>query len=161
MKNAILIILAIGWAVTSCDVIELNSGVEAPPNNDIIQGPQTTPNDETQYLDFLHGTESKLWEAQGFTIAGISGFQDCRLDDQIELFADGTYQYNGGSILCGAEDSQSQRTGLWSLDFTQGVITFIIDGDEFEAVVSGLDPDGIVLSSSYAGLPVSASYQAL
>ena len=77
------------------------------------------------------------------------------------MFADGTYSYSSGNTLCGAEDSERQRTGSWSLDFTQGIITFSVDGDSFEALVVGLTADEIVLNSSYAGLPVAANYQAL
>ena len=159
--KTIMIILVTGVLFSACDVIELNSGIEAPPDNDVIQGPDTTPGDEGQFLEFLHGTESKLWDARGFTIAGISGFQDCRLDDQIEIFADGTYQYDAGNQLCGAEDNQANREGTWSLNFAQGIITFEVDGESFEALVVGLGTDGIVLNSSYAGLPVAANYQAL
>ena len=161
MKNSIFALIVLGFTFYSCDVIELSSGVETPADNDIIQGPQTIPSDQAQFLEFLHGTESKSWDATGFTIAGISGFQDCRLDDQIKIFADGTYQYNAGSLLCGAEDNQSTRSGTWTLDLAQSSIIFQIDGDSFEALVIGLDSEGIVLNGSYAGLPLAAQYQAL
>ena len=88
IMRTIFMLITMSLMVSSCDVIELNSGIESPSNNDEIQGPDSTPSDETQFLAFLHNDVSKVWDAQGFTIAGISGFQDCRLDDQIELFAD-------------------------------------------------------------------------
>ena len=161
MKNSIFILAFTGLAFYSCDVIELSSGVETPSDNDIIQGPQTVPGDQTLFLDFLHGEENKSWEASGFTIAGITGFQDCRLDDQIVLHEDGTYEYNAGNFLCGAEDNQSSRNGTWSLNFSQSSIIFQVGDDSFEAVVIGLDAEGIVLEGSYAGLPLTAHYQAL
>lgn len=144
----------------SCEVLEFNSRLETPFGTDLIEGPDTTPADEGLFIAFLHGATSKVWSAQGFTIAGLSGFQDCRLDDTIELFANGSYSYQSGTLLCGAEDNQTTRSGTWELLFEQGIIQFETGTNEtFQAVIVGLDLDNIVLSSTYLGLSIEASYQ--
>ena len=160
MYKFIILVSFIGLYTAGCQVIELGPELNEAENNQTIEGPRNTPTSLEQFQEYLFGTDSKTWQASGFTLAGISGFQNCRLDDRIEIRADGTYEYQSGDQLCGAEDQLRQRSGNWSLLFEERLIQFETGtGETFEALILGLDPQNIVLSSSYMGLAIEASYR--
>jgi hypothetical protein len=140
----------------SCDIVELD------PDNDpdmdkgdsstgiVNRGSEVIPNDSTDILTLLHGNGSKAWEAEEFSISGLNFFQGCRLDDQIILSNDGTYSYDGGEILCGAEDNQRTRSGSWELDFSTTRLIFDKGTAlEYSADLITLENETVVLSGIY------------
>lgn len=109
--------------------------------------------------EFLHSNQEKTWNAQTFTLAGLEGFQNCRLDDTMILSADGTYRYDGGTILCGAEDSQRTKTGSWKI--LNGGRRILFDegtSNAYSAEVVSLESKKIILKGTYFGLEISGSY---
>ena len=143
------------WA---CDVVEVdpvspNNNFDDPVAEDaevVDIGSGTIPQDPVQFATFLHNNSSKVWVAEQFTIAGLSAFQQCRLDDSMVLSSDGTYQYDGGDQLCGAEDDASAKVGAWEFNAENAVMTFD-PGTESEVSVNiiTLSESTVVLSGQY------------
>ena len=162
-----MLILALGCVllIGSCTLVDLDnppadgSGNGNGQSAEVITGPNTVPNDLDTMLIYLRNESSKVWNASGFTIFGLSGFQDCRLDDVITLNADGTFSYDGGETLCGAEDNQRERSGTWEYDETQNMLTFLEGNSRFSAEITGLNNNQIVLKSRYIGLDINGSYR--
>lgn len=161
MKKVLLICL-LGF-LASCNLVEIKEG--ANQETDPLGTIPSYPSSEAQFTQFFHSNDGHTWLADGFTLAGTSGFLDCRLDDQIILKASstnslvGTYEYNGGTILCGAEDNKTSKFGTYQIDFESKSITF--DGgtsNETTATVSGLDETTIVLEGSYLGMTIRGKY---
>lgn len=162
--------------VLSCSVVELdtppapgNPGQE-PTNGGnggdtpgTVTGPTSIPQDESTFLTLLVGdttaAAAKTWEATQFTLEGLSGFQDCRLDDQITLVGDKTYDFDGGAISCGGED-QAQADGGWTIDFATAQITFGLGSDQFSGTITGLSDTELVITGSYLGLEIIARFDA-
>lgn len=72
---------------------------------------------------------------------------------------DGTYQYSGGSNLCGAEDNRSSRIGNWEIDFSNSKIIFDRGtNNEYQADVIGLNEDELRVVGSYSGMEVRGLY---
>ena len=101
------------WSILmlSCDIVEVtpdqNPNGSGGNSSDMInRGSEIIPADSVEFAALLHGNSSRVWSAEQFTLAGLNVFQSCRLDDQIQLINDGTYSYDGGDLLCGAEDNQ-------------------------------------------------------
>lgn len=146
-------------AASACEVSESEMEGEES-KNDEVQVVEGIPSNRDTVMMYLHGSSSKTWMAQSFTIASMSSFQTCRLDDQIELNQDGTYLYDGGASLCGGEDSEMSKSGSWSLDNDNQTIIFEeSDGDSFNGTITGLNSTEISLSSTYVGLTVEGRYQ--
>lgn len=156
----------------SCNVVELESPPANPSNpspepsqgggdSGVVTGPNTVPQDESSFLTLLLGdtssTASRTWAAVQFTLEGLSGFQDCRLDDQITLFADNTYDFNGGNLNCGGED-QAQAAGGWSFDFESTQITFGLGSEQFSGIITGINEDQLVITGTYIGLEIVARF---
>lgn len=165
-----LFLLALIFMV-SCDVVELdtppapaNPGQPETPTEEAgaITGPNTVPQDEASFLALLlgDGVDSKTWAAAQFTLEGFSGFQDCRLDDQMTLFADNTYDFDGGNISCGGED-QAEADGGWSFDFATSQITFGLGSEQFSGTITGLSETQLVITGSYLGLEIEARFDAV
>ena len=157
MENFKMIALVFLWSVLalSCDIVEVtpdqNSGPTGGNTSDVINtGSEIIPSDSVEFAALLHGNSSRVWSAEEFTIAGLSVFQSCRLDDQIQLINDGTYSYDGGSLLCGAEDNQQFRQGTWEIDFTNARLIFD-RGTELETSgqVITLEDGVVVLGGEY------------
>ena len=71
----------------------------------------------------------------------------------------GTYEYNGGTNLCGAEDDRTSRFGTYQIDFANQRVVFDAGTDnESVATVTGLDENAIVLEGSYLGLSIRGKY---
>ena len=153
------IICLLSMIICSCELVELNE-----PNNESekeIRGPEGIPSSLEVYNTYLHNNSFKTYQAISFTIASIEGFQDCRLDDVIEIKSDGTYSYDGGSVLCGAEDTERYRSGTWTIiDDGRAIIFDQGTPEEYLGTVSGLDESAIALSGSYAGLAIKGIYTA-
>ncbi|MGB0522346.1 MAG: hypothetical protein ACPGJS_05270 [Flammeovirgaceae bacterium] len=161
MKKVLFICLLAFLA--SCDLVKIKDGgtEETDPLGTIPSYPTT----EAQFTQLFHSNVGHTWEADGFTLAGTEGFLDCRLDDKIILKADatnslvGTYEYNGGTDLCGAEDDQTSRFGTYQIDFANNQVVFDAGtSNETTAKVTGLDETAIVLEGSYLGMEIRGKY---
>lgn len=150
--------------LSSCELVELDS----PPDNnidngdtEIVTGPSSVPTERVTFMSFLHGGSQKTWKATGFTLFGISGFQDCRLDDTIVIKSDGTYTYNAGDTMCGAEDNIPNKNGSWEFLEDENIILFSEgDSNQYTAEVVGLDENDIVVVGKYLGMEIKGSYSA-
>lgn len=160
-----LIILSYGCALVeldeqvagnTSDPIDLEEPLE---ESRVDLGSQTIPDDAAIAAEFLHGETSRRWDAIEFVVRGmgISRSLDCRLDDFITLFADGTLEYESGQWACGgAESNAIDRNGQFSItnaDPQDFQVSFTnIDGFEgstFEGSVVTLEEGVLVLTSSY------------
>ena len=121
--------------------------------------PSSIPSSVSEFETMFHADEQLSWSAVSFTLAGFAGFQDCRLDDVITVNADGTYQYDGGEVLCGAEDSQRFRSGTWQI-IDNGANILFDEGTnrQYTAKVNGLENGSISLSGEYLGLEIKGIY---
>lgn len=136
-------------ALAACSVVveETTGDIDESSN---ITFENVFPNSIIDVNAFLLGGDSRTWTTVAFTIEGVNGFQNCRLDDQVQLNADNTYTYDGGSMLCGAEDDQKIKSGSWQLDADARTLTFNPNTEE-ESVfyVESLTEEQIVVSSHY------------
>ncbi len=150
-------------SIASCNVVEIDS-LNATDNNDVLltdeglQGPTTIPSSESEIMSLLHDDSNKVWDSEGFTLLGMSGFLPCRLDDKMTLAADGTYIYNGGTSLCGAEDNTRIKEGTWELAEDLASIIFTEGSNSYAAKLIGITTDQITLCGDYQGLEINAVY---
>lgn len=162
MKKSLSFILfnVLVFSFTSCELTTLDEpGAEM--ENEIMEvfEPQTVPSTIAEFETMFHGNSQLTWSATSFTLAGFEGFQNCRLDDMIIVNADGTYEYDGGDVLCGAEDSQQNRTGTWEImDNGNNILFDRGTNREYTARVNGLDDNTISLSGEYLGLEIKGIY---
>ena len=160
-KLSVYLIVLLSATSISCDVVDLgntDSFDEGLLTEEGLNGPTTSPDTREEILNLLHNENFKEWEAEGFTLMGFSGLLPCRLDDSMTLMSDGTYQYDGGNSLCGAEDNARIKEGTWelsddlqSIDFTEGTNTYT-------AQLIGITSDQITLRGAYQGLSINAVY---
>lgn len=155
--------LSILLGFTSCNLATLNDPIvegeeQTEQEEERVTGPNSIP-DLTEFETLFHGNSQKVWAGAAFTLAGFNGFQDCRLDDIITVNADGTYSYDGGNNLCGAEDNVRTRTGTWRI-LNNGDNILFDEGTnrQYEADVVGLVQDTIRLSGDYLGLEINGLY---
>ena len=136
-------IAALSVVVISCDLVELEEpGPTAPVN-----APEGIPATEAMLLSDLAGEVSRTWSALTFELEGMEGFQLCRLDDSFTFFADGTYRYDGGEVLCGGADDLQIKTGIWELDFDNLQIVFDAGTSiAYRATIAGLEDNRIQLN---------------
>lgn len=150
-------LLLVSMIFGSCELVTL----EKPEDEPVIFEPTTLPESVTAFNDALHGGSSKSWSTISFTLAGLSGLQDCRLDDIIEIKVDGTYSYNGGAVLCGAEDNEQVRTGTWKVINNGTSIVFDeATNREYTATVNGFEQNTLSISGQYIGLAIKGIYSA-
>ncbi|MEO1050382.1 MAG: lipocalin family protein [Bacteroidota bacterium] len=157
--------LFLGVILHACGIVEVDSPIDGGDGNggdgpgDVINVSEIDVTDSTAFANELHNESSKTWAATGFTLAGLNGFLDCRLDDTMTLSADGTYSFDGGDVLCGAEDNQRNREGTWTISFSNGTLTFD-EGtvNEVTAEVIGLRTDTVALQGQYIGLEIRGEY---
>ncbi len=149
-------LMAFGFA--SCNLTTLEElGPDGIPI-DVFQ-PNSIPPSLGEFETQFHGGEQLAWSAVAFTLAGFDGLQDCRLDDIIVVKADGTYQYDSGGTLCGAEDSELTRSGTWRIIGNGSNIIFDEGTNrEYTAIVNGLEDSTISLSGEYLGLEIKGIY---
>ncbi|MCG8318791.1 MAG: hypothetical protein MI921_04770 [Cytophagales bacterium] len=158
-----LSIMLFSVPVLSFIACELTTLEESGTEDDdmIIQvfEPETIPSSITEFETMFHGDTQITWSAISFTLAGFEGLQNCRLDDTIIVMADGTYQYDGGEVLCGAEDSQRFRSGTWQI-INNGNNILFDEGTsrQYTARVNGLEDRTISLSGEYLGLEIRGIY---
>ena len=141
--NASLLFSALCLVVASCNLVELDEpGPTAP-----VDAPDGLPATESALLGELAGETSRTWAALTFELEGMEGFQLCRLDDSFTFFADGTYRYDGGEVLCGGADDSQIKTGIWELDFDNLEILFDEGTSiEYRASIAGLENNRIQLN---------------
>lgn len=149
--------------LASCDLVKIQE--EGTKEVDPLGEIPTLPATESEFTQLFHSDAGHTWQADGFTLAGTEGFLNCRLDDKIILKANttnsliGTYEYNGGNDLCGAEDDKKSKFGTYQIDFENAKVIF--DGgtdNETSAAISGLDDKSIVLEGSYLGMTIRGKY---
>ncbi|WP_109830439.1 lipocalin family protein [Reichenbachiella versicolor] len=152
MKQLIIIFII---GITACTVIESpEEGIEAITFQNIF------PTSQSETSSILNSTSNGTWKITGFEMESINGFQSCRMDDLITLKNDGTYDYDGGTKLCGAEDDQLIKSGTWILDYPSRVI--IIDQgteNEFSLYIESLTENEAIFSTSYLGLDILGRFQ--
>lgn len=137
-----LFLFGILLGLGACDLVELDT----PGPTEQVEAPVGLPETLEAFNLALSGEESRTWNALTFTLEGLRGFQFCRLDDSFQFFANGTYRYDGGNVLCGGEDAEQIRTGTWEVDFANAQILFDKEtGREYRAQVSGINDDRIQL----------------
>lgn len=161
MKKTLIICLLAFLA--SCDLVNIRE--EGTKEIDPLGTIPAFPTSETQFSQLFHSNDGRVWQANGFTIAGTEGFLDCRLDDKITLKANatnaliGTYEYNGGDDLCGAEDDATSKFGTYQIDFENKQVIFDAGTDnETTAKITGLDDTSIVLEGAYLGMTIRGKY---
>lgn len=157
--SSVLGLVLVAATMVSCELTTLKEPSEV--DQVTIFEPEVFPQTMAEYRAELHGETSKKWTNTTFTLGGMDGFQDCRLDDTININGDGTYTYDGGDILCGAEDNEQSRTGTWEI--INGGANIIFDKGterEYEANVTGLQDNTLAIEGKYLGLTVKGIYSA-
>jgi hypothetical protein len=155
MKQQIPFFLFVVLMINACTIVEIEdnqdseNGVITLTQGAII-GTGTIPTETSDFTNFLHGQGSKTWTAEEFSIEGMDGFLNCRLDDQVTLNSDGTYLYDGGERLCGAEDNQRIRTGIWSYNADSHELILEPGSDqEVIGTVKHLTNNELIITSRY------------
>lgn len=145
-------------AVSSCQIVEEDTIEEGPdmmetPDDggaNVDLGSQEIPSDSATFVNLIHGENSRTWRAEEFTLESLSGFQDCRLDDLMTLHSNGTFEYDGGQVLCFGEDDRRMRTGTFTIDPANAQITFTDEAHvSYVAQVVTLEEGEIVLRGVY------------
>lgn len=145
--------------MSSCDVVEF-AQTAAEDRASLIVEPTTLPASEVELEQAFHGGDTRIWQTISFSFANIDGLQECRLDDQMTINADGTYEYDGGNTLCNGADNQRNKTGTWEIT-NQGKNILFNAGrqDEYLADVTGFDDDLLAISGQYMGLTIRGIFQ--
>lgn len=148
-KYSIIYFVSLIMLTSACSIVELDESADADRDGTTISevdlGSATTPDEVSLFAQMLHGNGSKTWVASEFSIEGMTGFLDCRLDDVITLNADGTYEYDGGTNLCGLEDDQRIRNGNWSYNFETTELILEPNSD-MESVAKVISLEGNILT---------------
>lgn len=153
--------------VTACSIVELGNDeqIDGTDLSQVDLGSGDLPTESAVFGQMLHNNSSKIWRADEFTIEGLTGFLDCRQDDTITLSADGTYTYDGGTLLCGGDDNTRNKTGNWSFDFENKLLIIEPGTDnETSAKVVTLETGlitmtGIYTSDIFGIFDVAGSYK--
>ncbi len=137
--------LAAVFLLSACDLVELDS----PGPQEAIASPVGIPDSAAELNSALSNDEGREWQALTFELEGLDGFQACRLDDTFTFFANGTYQYDGGEVLCGGADDRRLKSGTWEADFDNLEIIFDVTTDlESVARVLGIEDNRMELAGS-------------
>lgn len=132
-------------AITGCDVVELDT----PGPQEDVASPVGLPDSAAELNSILTNDQGREWEALTFSLEGLEGFQACRLDDSFSFFDDGTYQYDGGEVLCGGADDRRLKSGTWKTDFENLEIIFDETTDlESTARILGIEDNRMELSGT-------------
>ncbi|MEQ9288554.1 MAG: hypothetical protein RIG77_16660 [Cyclobacteriaceae bacterium] len=143
--------------VQSCGVVSLD---EEMPGQLITINSSEYPGTEAQLMTALTNNSSKNWGTTGFTLQVLRNFQTCRMDDKLSLASDGTYAYDGGDLLCGAEDDQRLKTGTWEMAFEERRLTFDKGtSEEISLYVEEASDTKVIVSSTYMRLRVVGKYE--
>lgn len=159
VRHLLLALLLLSTAI-ACEIVDAGTEPGQPetmtptgdPNDQLVKlGSGNVPEDPAAFASMLHNDSEKTWAASEFALEGLTMFQSCRLDDAVTLFANGTYQYDGGRLLCGAEDDTRMRSGTYAYDAAQALLIFE-PGTAQEAVAQliTLEQGQLVFSAVYA-----------
>lgn len=157
ISSFIFTVLAAAW-IQSCGVVSLDE--QQVLSQSIQINSSEYPGTEADLMIALANDESKKWEATGFTMQLIDNFQSCRLDDVLSLNANGTYNYDGGDVLCGAEDNERLKSGIWKLNYEERKLIFDKGtSKEIELYIEEASDTRVIVSSSYMQLKVVGRYE--
>jgi len=166
MKNLAKIILSILiiLGLFSCTVVDNEEtlpidNADNSNNSEILYNPVLI-SDSLDLVKKIAGDNMKTWTASRFTLSGSTLFTSCRLDDIMTFNRDGSYRYDGGNQLCGAEDNRRVKTGNWTTDFEKKTILFD-EGTlkEYSAVIIGFSDTELRLRGTYMSMEVRGEYQ--
>ena len=116
------------------------------------------PDNSNDAQMLLRGENSKIWVNESFELS-VFGSLECRKDDIFTFFNDGTYEYDGGEMLCGDSDSQQIQKGTWELNLDENQIIFDKGSDmEARADLIVLKEDKIRAMGSWNNLDIDATY---
>lgn len=161
--------LAIALALVACNTVELDQPILGPVNSDNngnnnqpqIQAGDIQANDMDEAIAMIADSTTRLWRAAEFTLAGSSAMTGCRLDDMMTFNVNGTYEYNTGRTLCGAEDNRRVRQGTWSVNIDDQEVTFDEGtSSEYTAQILELNDSVMSLRGIYLNLEVRGRYTA-
>ncbi|MCZ4410221.1 lipocalin family protein [Cryomorphaceae bacterium 1068] len=162
MKKTLMYSVLALFIFAACN--ESEDEPQDPSNNSqdaAIQEGEVDATDAASFKMMIDAGDEKTWLASAFTLAGQTTFTDCRLDDEMVFNVDGTYIYNGGNDLCGAEDNAQVKSGTWEIDFENRSIIFDKESNNEEtAEVIGLSENEIRLQGSYMMMQVRGVYTA-
>jgi hypothetical protein len=147
--------------ISACEVVDLES-----PESDLssdekeqISSSNIKNTDSVSFRMLITGNQNKSWIANDFTLAGSDNLTFCRLDDELKFNADGTYNYDGGSQLCGAEDDSRIKSGTWKVLYSENKILFDEGlSNEYSADIIGLSESEIRLKGNYFTMEVRGKY---
>ncbi|MEQ8361015.1 MAG: hypothetical protein RH860_16100 [Cytophagales bacterium] len=116
------------------------------------------PDDKMEIEEILAGTSSRAWVSESFNLE-IYGSIECRSDDVFTFFNDGTFEYDGGQMLCGDSDNSQIVTGTWEVDLNNNRIIFD-KGLETETIANYITvkEDVLRVMGSWNSLSIDASY---
>ncbi|MFK7900452.1 MAG: hypothetical protein AB8B61_06810 [Cyclobacteriaceae bacterium] len=142
-------------------IITLLVSVTACKDDNSVSLESISKLDSLTTVNLLASTSSsKKWSTQSFTFAGEN--DTCRLDDEITIYPNGTYTYDGGAILCGGPDSLKTKTGTWSFNFDDQRVVFTPDiatNPETTVEIVSLNDSIVTLKSSYLLIPITGTYK--
>ncbi|TRX52670.1 hypothetical protein FNH22_21720 [Fulvivirga sp. M361] len=162
--NKLLLLCLFSISVLSCELAQLNEPTglggdgEMGEMTPVVEEPTTFPATLEDFEQAFHGGSALNWGAQLFTVAGMNGFQQCRLDDVMTINDDNTYSYSNGAIRCGGGDVPT-RSGTWNV--TDDLRNIVFDqgtADEYTVQVNGFADGVISLSGQYIGLAIRGIY---
>ena len=154
--NLFFAIFTVFW-FQSCGVVSLDEQVRS---ESIQISTSEYPMTEADLMIALANDETKKWEATGFTMQLIDNFQSCRLDDVLSLNNNGTYNYDGGNVLCGAEDNERLKSGVWELNYQERKLIFDRGtSEEVELYIEEASDTKVIVSSTYMQLKVVGRYE--
>lgn len=158
MRYLQLFLFAALLALVSCNESDDEPQSGGNPESN-IDGSEIMANDSIELKMAIDGGSERAWSADAFTLAGSTSFTSCRLDDVMQFNADGTYVYDGGEVLCGAEDDQFVKTGTWEIDFENQRILFDLGtSNQTAATIIGLSDNELRVQGTYMMLDVRGIY---
>lgn len=148
-KSVILFILALPFLFACSD------SMENPMDPELII---EAPGEESEIIRILSSNDDRAWVNSTFSLE-MFGEIECRKDDVFTFFADGSFEYDGGSQLCGDSDNKQIVQGTWELDFDNGVIIFNKGAeDETSARYITIKEEIIRLQGAWNGFAIDAQY---
>lgn len=159
MTKVFFVLFSCVFLFASCESSMDEASNSANDDSVTIENAEIVAMDEAEFKSIIDGDGEKVWSASAFTLAGLTTFTACRLDDSMTFKSDGIYEYNGGQVLCGAEDNAFTKTGTWEVNFADQAIIFD-RGSSNEEVgeVIGLTENEIRLKGSYLLMEVRGIY---
>ncbi len=149
MRNAV-IFFSLLFLVISCN----DSKEETMDPGLIVEA----PDDQMEIEEILAGTTSRAWVNESFNLE-IYGSLECRSDDIFTFFEDGTFEYDGGQLLCGDSDNSQIVTGTWEVDVDNNQIIFDKGlNSEVRADYITVKESELRVIGSWNSLSIDASY---